>query len=85
MFLNVLEGGELIAVVKKWGQIVASIIWGYCHPPPPTETKTPTQRAITNMAQVASAPAHVAPKVRGFQDKDKPMEVRLSNIVAAKG
>lgn len=39
------------------------------------------------MAQVAAAKPTSSPGVNGgkFQDKDKPMEVRMSNITAAKG
>lgn len=41
------------------------------------------------MAQIAAAPKPTSTGggVNGgkFQDKDKPMEVRMSNIVAAKG
>ena len=44
-------------------------------------------------ASAASAPAAsssvaaatTAPKARNFKDKEKPMEVRASNIIAAKG
>lgn len=37
------------------------------------------------MAETAKAPAPASSKAGAFQDKDKPTEVRLSNILAAKG
>ena len=46
---------------------------------------------VETTASAASAPsaaisaARSAPKVRNFNDKEKPMEVRQSNIIAAKG